>query len=212
MTQVFKPIYVWAQALDNISEDDFYEITPEYVGQMQNMSRIQEIVSEMGHINENDDSKFTHILKLYSPDLQAVVQSTDGSKILMTFSTLNNDNVNRPSNIDVLVDMTNINADNFIDYAHYFYHGFETFCVKTQRNANVLSVDKKQTYFNEIIAKVTNFNLPENETMAEPIVEIQEQTQDNESSKNKIWKKILWLFALPMIIVSIIGKLLKQGK
>lgn len=156
MNENFQPIYLWAQALDNESEDDFYEISPKHVYKMQDLPKIQAIVSEMGDINEHDNRKLTAILQRFNHDLKKAAQCDN--KILLTFSSPDQDRANRQSNIDVLLDIERVNESNFVDYLRYFYDGFTQFCDKTQRKAHVLNTEN---HFNEVVADILGFRLPE---------------------------------------------------
>lgn len=156
MNENFQPIYLWAQALDNESEDDFYEISPKHVHKMQDLPQIQAIVSEMGDINEHDNRTLTAILQRFNHDLKKAAQHNN--KILLTFSSPDQDRANRQSNIDVLLDIERVNESNFVDYLRYFYDGFTQFCDKTQRKAHVLNAEN---HFNEVVADILGFRLPE---------------------------------------------------
>lgn len=205
MAQEFKPIYLWAQALDNQSEDDFYEISSTQTIQMQDLPRIQAIVSEMGDINENDNNQFVHLLQIYNPDVKSIVLSKDGNKILLVFKTQDKDHANRHSNIDVLLDISQVTSNNLLDYATYFYRGFETFSRETGRTINVLSHENTETYLAKMLSEISQKELPKltPNPIPETIVTSEpEQNDSQQSKKRNIFITII--VAILALIVSIV--------
>lgn len=203
MNKKFQPIYLWAQALDNQSEDDFYEISLKHVQKMQDLPKMQAIVSEMGDINEHDNRKLTAILQRFNHDLKKAAQHDN--KILLTFNSPDQDKANRQSNIDVLLDIERVNESNFVDYLRYFYDGFTQFCGETQRKAHVLNTEN---HFNEVVADILGFRLPE-EANATVLPDVPKSINTETPPKKRNFLAMIIGFIV-MLVICMIGNVLSK--
>lgn len=66
MNNEFKPIYFWAQQLEDTSKNDFFEKSKNGLQEMSDVEKIQDIAYEMGMINQveaiSDENNFNNKL------------------------------------------------------------------------------------------------------------------------------------------------------
>ena len=115
-TAEFKPIYIWAQAKDNESEDDFFEIAYSGTKVIKDLDIIQRKVYEMNKVVEasyssKDSSlkkKVLSYLSKHVKDFESLSVNRKGEKVVLSFGTKDIDRAERASNIDVFLDLNNI--------------------------------------------------------------------------------------------------------
>ncbi|BAV11154.1 hypothetical protein A9Z61_00145 [Moraxella osloensis] len=158
LINLFQPAYVWAQALDNESDDDFYEINQEGIRSV-SVEESQAIVSEMGRVANSNQSNFHKMFSdiflktQISKGLQRISISPDKNKIFIQFNSEDKDRVGRDSNIDVLLDITGIKPNDLPSYAKFFFDGFEAFTQKTNRKPITLTDESYLDNFEQILSK-----------------------------------------------------------
>lgn len=152
MSDTFNPIYVWAQAKDNIGDDDFYQLNGNGAVKMQDMGKIQDIVYEMGVIKTQEKSLIKKLVELvgrlfnddsrYLKNFNSISYHKKNKKLLLEFGTEDKDVVGRTSKISVLMDLKNIQPSNVKHYINFFLKSFTKFCEVNQRK--VLDIDNIQ--------------------------------------------------------------------
>ena len=164
-TAEFKPIYIWAQAKDNESEDDFFEIAYSGTKVIKDLDIIQRKVYEMNKVVEasyssKDSSlkkKVLSYLSKHVKDFESLSVNRKGEKLVLSFGTKDIDRAERASNIDVFLDLNNIDSSNITEYVEYFYNGFKQFCDITDRHPRdlekVSSVSFESLLENKILKK-----------------------------------------------------------
>lgn len=159
----FQPIYVWAQSLDNMSDDDFYEITSKRINFVENLTKKQYIVSEMGDVSQKGKS-FADVITQYTPTNQKginkIVYLKSKKQLLINYISEDKDNLNRASSIDVLFDLNSVSKIDFVNYVNFFYQGLQSFSQKTNRHPVTLKDSEKSEtlhhILNHIFSSTTN--------------------------------------------------------
>lgn len=179
----FKPIYIYAQALDNVSNDDSYQIVEfeqssraEFID---NLSKTQSILKEMGNI-ANSGNPLTKLL-LSQISEKRLKQFKDISinfkqkKVFLKFGTDDKDVLGRPSNIDILLDLTDVKEQDIHAYVQYFYTGFVDFSQKTNRTPKDLNILAEYQNFEQLLKDI---GFP-NQSITNAIMAKTKQLKDN---------------------------------
>ena len=168
----FKPIYIWAQAKDNESKDDFFEISNAGTKKIEDLDLIQRTVYEMNKVveasysakNRSLKNKVLSYISKHVKDFESLSVNRKGEKVVLSFGTKDIDRAERASNIDVFLDLNNIDASNISEYVKYFYEGFMEFCNITDRHPfdleNINTTKFESILENNLLKKTLN-SLPE---------------------------------------------------
>lgn len=167
----FKPIYIWAQAKDNESKDDFFEISNAGTKKIEGLDLIQRTVYEMNKVVEASDlsknkpfTKFLNFIQNNIKNFESLSVNRKGEKVVLSFGTKDIDRAERASNIDVFLDLNNIDASNISEYVKYFYEGFMEFCNITDRHPfdlENINTTKFESILENNLLKKTLSSLPE---------------------------------------------------
>lgn len=141
--QTFKPIYIYAQSLDNTSDDLMYQITSgtqTMVSQITELSNAQDIMSKMDAV-AIDKNIYNHLVNLtseikdkYNIQKDFLIYNKD-DQMLIKVNTDEKDNLGRQSPILILLDFSCLQNDLATEeYIDYFYKGFMEFCRQTGRD------------------------------------------------------------------------------
>lgn len=154
----FKPFYISAQALDNISDDLMYEVryqpnsTKKAVVETVGQSKAQDIklkeykmVSKSFSLSDVDNL-LKNLLKKVAFDkrklgeminIQQVMDNLDvivkGKNVLISLKSQDKDNINRMSPIGILLDLEGVSKANYQAYIGYFEEGLLAFLEQTGR-------------------------------------------------------------------------------
>lgn len=159
-TNIKNPIYIWAQALDNQSSDDFYLIDSGKAILIDDISFSQNIVSEMGDVNINGKD-LNHFLKRFTDTgIKKIVYDYKNAKILISYSTKDKDIAGRDSNIDVFIDIKDLPRESYRSYIKSFYDGLTDFCIKTNREHSIEDINKVDTLIEIITQEKKSENQP----------------------------------------------------
>ena len=141
--QTFKPIYIYAQSLDNTSDDLMYQINPDtqtMVSQITEPSTTQNIMSKMNAV-AIDKNIYNHLVNLTSEIKDEYNIKKDfliynkNDQMLIKVNTDEKDELGRKSPILILLDLPYLQNDLATEeYIDYFYKGFMEFCRQTGRD------------------------------------------------------------------------------
>lgn len=150
----FKPFYISAQALDNVSDDLMYEVryqpnsTKKAVVETVGQSKAQDIkLKEYKMVSKSFSlSDVANLLKKVVFDksklgeminIQQVMDNLDvivkGKNVLISLKSQDKDNINRMSPIGILLDLEGVSKANYQAYIGYFEEGLLAFLEQTGR-------------------------------------------------------------------------------
>lgn len=194
----FKPIYIYAQALDNVSNDDIYQIISfeqysraEFID---DLPKTQSILKEMGDIANSSDLLQSFVSKLslskkHFKNFKDISINFKQKKVFLKFGTDDKDVLGRPSNIDILLDLTDVKEQDIHAYVQYFYTGFIDFTQKTNRTPKDLDLLKEYQHFEQLLKDI---GFP-NQSITEAIMAKTQQLKDSK-----------FLYIIIFMIVSLI--------
>lgn len=154
----FQPIYVWAQSLDNQSNDDFYKLSNGIATLVDDLTISQSIVSQMGDISEYHTNLlslpiFNSLAPFDTKGINSLMCDVSKKKVWISYASNNKDTINRSSTIDILFDLNGVNKEDYALYAETFFKGFEDFCQQTNRTAHVNKDNEKIQFFINLLEK-----------------------------------------------------------
>ncbi|MFB6348358.1 hypothetical protein ACFBZI_02690 [Moraxella sp. ZJ142] len=157
----FKPIYIYAQSLDNSSDDLMYQIThanKAVLTQIGDLSQSQQIIGDMNAVISHKTLK-KHIVDIITNTIiskiggEYIKNSKDcliyhkDNQIVINVRTNETDNLGRRSFIQLLLDTSNLTQADQDGYFDYFYEGFMQFCKETgrtpQKNIDFINIIKQ---------------------------------------------------------------------
>lgn len=157
---MFKPIYIHAQALDNVSDDDMYQIESSKLTKISNKTEIQDILYCMSNVASHHsliaDTLIKKVSKKHLENFQSIALNIDKRQVWLKFGTSDKDNLGRSSHIQVLLDLNGVDDKNIKTYIDNFYQGLKSFSQQTGRNPTDIEL-LLQTSFQLALKELNEF-------------------------------------------------------
>lgn len=203
--QKFQPIYIYAQSLDNTSEDLIYQISykeKEMVEQINDLPSTQHIMSEINAAikAKNNINHLSNFAKNHT-NLGIAIHH-NANKVLIKLKTNDKDNIGRHSPISILLDTTNLSNNNAKDYIDYFHRGLVEFCHITGRQPKNTDFIKDLTP--EILLELTRIQPKNADFIRELANNLTAPLSGTKTKRNVRKPDNKWLKAIVVVAVIIV--------